>query len=154
MSSFKFKAGEPKKVVLAFDSPKEGKNDYGKWYLYGIKTDINDDEDSFFATATLHSMIQTLGCKEGDDLIIEKCDDGDVPYFKVNGLSINDMNSGGSMERIEAAKPKRPEVSLELEARVKKIEERLDALEGGSSNVEVYAEAKDGTKYDVNDIPF
>ena len=56
------------------------------------------------------------------------------------------------MERIVAAKPKRPEVSLELEARVKKIEERLDALEG--KNVEVYAEAKDGTKYDVNDIPF
>ena len=154
MGSFKFQVGEPRKVVLAFDSPKEGNNDYGRWYLYGIKTDINDDEDSFFATATLHSMIQTLGCKEGDDLIIEKCDDGDVPYFKVNGLSINDMNSGGSMERIEAAKPKRPEVSLELEARVKKIEERLDALEGGSSNVEVYAEAKDGTKYDVNDIPF
>ncbi len=153
MGSFKFQVGEPRNVTLAFDSPKEGNNEYGRWYLYGIKTDINDDEDGFFATATLHSMIQTLGAKEGDDLVIEKCDDGDMPYFKVNGLSINDMNSGGSMEKIEAAKPKRPEVSLELEARVKKIEERLDALEGGS-NVEVYAEAKDGTKYDVNDIPF
>ena len=152
MGSFKFQVGEPRNVTLAFDSPKEGNNDYGRWYLYGIKTDINDDEDSFFATATLHSMIQTLGAKEGDDLVIEKCDDGDMTYFKVNGLSINDMNSGGSMEKIEAAKPKRPEVSLELEARVKKIEERLDALEG--KNVEVYAEAKDGTKYDVNDIPF
>ena len=70
MSSFKFKVGEPRKVTLAFDAPKEGDNQYGRWYLYGIKTNINDDEDSFFATFTLHTMIQTLGAKEGDDITI------------------------------------------------------------------------------------
>ena len=169
MSSFKFKVGEPRNVTLAFDSPKQGKNDYGVWYLYGIKTDINDDEDSFFATATLHSMIQTLGAKEGDDITVEKCDDGDMPYFKVNGLSINDMNSGGSMEKIEAAKPNPLKVSLEgdldisiekLAADFEKLKSEFAKLEGlfnqldskMSSEKQVIEE--DGVKYNVNDIPF
>ena len=45
MSAFKFKVGEPKEVILAFDKPKEGTNTYGNWYLYGVKTDINSDEE-------------------------------------------------------------------------------------------------------------
>ena len=148
MSSFKFQVGEPKKVTLAFDSPKEGQNQYGNWYLYGVKSDIDSDEDSFFATYTLHTMIQTLGCKEGDDLTIEKFDDGDIPYFKVNGLSITDMNSGGSQEKIEAVKPKSSgersfELDLELSIRIEKLEERLEALEKKSS-----------TPLTENDIPF
>ena len=169
MSSFKFQVGEPRKVVLAFDSPKEGDNQFGKWYLYGIKTDINDDEDSFFATPTLHSMIQTLGAKEGDDLVIEKCDDGDMPYFKVNGLSIHDMNNGGSAEKIEAAKPNPLKVSLEgdldisiervaadfekLKSEFAKLEGLFNQLDSKVSNDKVVVE-EDGIKYDVNDIPF
>ena len=60
MSAIKFKVGEPKKVTLAFDQPKIGTNDYGRWFLYGIKSEINSDEDGFFATETLHNMIKTL----------------------------------------------------------------------------------------------
>ena len=71
MSSFKFKVGEPRKVTLSFDQPKTGKNEYGMWYLYGIKSDINSDEDSFFATAPLHSMIQTLGAKYNIKILSE-----------------------------------------------------------------------------------
>ena len=144
-------------------------NDYGKWYLYGIKTDINDDEDSFFATHTLHTMIQTLGCKEGDDLIIEKCVDGDVPYFKVNGLSITDMNSGGSMEKIEAAKPNPLKASLEvdldisiekvaadfekLKSEFAKLEGLFNQLNSKMSNEKTVAD-EDGAEFNVNDIPF
>lgn len=129
MSSFKFKVGEPRKVTLSFDQPKTGKNEYGMWYLYGIKSDINSDEDSFFATATLHSMIQTLGAKEGDDLTIEKCVDGDMPFFKVNGLSINDMNSGGSQERITEAQEKSGIGSVDqLKARIKELELEIASL--------------------------
>ena len=169
MSSFKFKVGEPRKVELSFDSPKEGTNDYGKWYLYGVKSDINSDEDSFFATQTLHTMIQTLGCKEGDDLTIEKCDDGDMPYFKVNGLSIHDMNNGGSIEKIAAAKPNPLKVSLEgdldisiervaadfekLKSEFAKLEGLFKQLYSKMSSEKVIAE-EDGIKYDVNDIPF
>tara|TARA_Y100000590_G_C15742779_1_gene1020887 strand:+ start:5656 stop:6084 length:429 start_codon:yes stop_codon:yes gene_type:complete len=104
MSAFKFNVGEPRAVTLAFDKPKTGTNEYGDWYLYGTEEAPNGD-DGFFATPTLHAMIQTIGAGEGDKILIEKCDDGEMPYFKVNGLSMNDMNSGGSAEKIAKAKP-------------------------------------------------
>ena len=157
MSSFKFKEGEPRKVTLAFDSPKQGTNDYGAWYLYGIKTDINDDEDSFFATATLHSMIQTLGAKEGDEVTIEKCVDGDTPYFKVNGLSITDMNSGGAFEKIEAAKPNPLKVTLEgdLDISIEKLAADFEKLKSEFARLEdLYKQLESKMTSEVNDIPF
>ena len=105
MSAIKFQIGQPKKLTLSFDTPKTGTNDYGNWYMYGFKSDINTDEDCFFATETLHTMIQTLGAKENDEVTVEKCQDGDIVFFKVNGLTMNDMNKGGSFERIQNAKP-------------------------------------------------
>ena len=107
MSAMKFNVGEPQTVTLAFDQPKTGTNQYGAWYLYGIKNgDLASDEDGFFATASLHAMIKTLGAGEGDEIVIEKCLEGDRFFFKVNGLTMQDMNSGGSAEKIEKAKPK------------------------------------------------
>ena len=103
----KFKVGEPKDIVLGFDEPKFGEGQYGKWILYGIKNgDLGSDEDGFFATATLHAMIRMIGAGEGDKITIEKCEENDKSFFKVNGLTMNDMNSGGSAEKIETAKPK------------------------------------------------
>jgi len=103
----KFKVGEPQTVTLAFDQPKTGNNQYGTWYLYGIKNgNLGSDEDGFFATASLHAMIKTLGAGEGDEILIEKCQEDDRFWFKVNGLTMQDMNSGGSAEKIEKAKPK------------------------------------------------
>ena len=111
MSAIKFQVGEPKTLTLAFDEPKTGNNDYGRWYMYGFKNgDLSSDEDCFFATETLHSMIKTLGAGEGDEITIEKCQDLEMTFFKVNGLSITDMNSGGSFEKIEKAKPKNDEM--------------------------------------------
>ena len=107
MSAMKFKVGESKTLKLAFDEPKVGTNSYGRWYMYGFKNgDLSSDEDCFFATETLHTMIKSLGAGEGDEITIEKCNDGEITFFKVNGLSMNDMNSGGSAEKIETAKPK------------------------------------------------
>jgi hypothetical protein len=140
MSAIKFQVGEPKKLILAFDEPKSGKNDYGKWYMYGFKNgDLSSEEDCFFATETLHSMIQTLGAKEGDEITIEKCQDLEMTFFKVNGLSINDMNSGGAIEKIEKAKPKNEEME-KLIAENKRLKEELYQL-------------KDG-KLSASDIPF
>ena len=140
MSAIKFKIGEPKKLTLAFDEPKTGKNDYGRWFMYGFKNgDLSSEEDCFFATETLHSMIQTLGAKEGDEITIEKCQDLEMTFFKVNGLSINDMNSGGAIEKIEKAKPKNEEME-KLIAENKRLKEELDQL-------------KDG-KLSASDIPF
>ena len=101
MSAIKFQVGQPKKLTLSFDTPKTGTNNYGNWYMYGFKSDIGNDEDCFFATPTLHVMIQTLGAKEGDEVTIEKCppEEGmEYPYIKVNGLTMNDIKEGKSVE--------------------------------------------------------
>ena len=114
MSAIKFKVGEPRTLTLAFDEPKRGTNQYGAWYMYGVKNgDLSSDEDCFFATASLHTMIRTLGAGEGDKIDIEKCSDGEISFFKVNGLTMKDMNSGGSAEKIEEVKPK---IDNELES--------------------------------------
>lgn len=144
MSAFKFKLGEPREVILSFDKPKEGTNSYGNWYLYGIKNnDVSSEEDAFFATQTLHTMIQTVGAGEGDKIKIEKCQEGGVDFFKVNDLSLNDMNSGGSAKKISEANPH----PLKAEA------------EGNMSYDELLGKYKElKAKYkeleNANDIPF
>ena len=141
MSAIKFQTGEPKKLTLSFDEPKTGTNDYGVWYMYGFKNgDLASDEDCFFATETLHTMIQTLGAKEGDEVNIEKCQDGDISFFKVNGLTIKDMNSGGASERIEEAKPKEDSELVALREENVKLKAELEELKPN--------------KLTDNDIPF
>ena len=124
MSAMKFKVGEPKKITLAFDEPKIGTNDYGRWYMYGFKNgDLSSDKDCFFATESLHAMIKTLGAGEGDDITIEKCQEGEIAFFKVNGLSLDEMNKGGSAQKIVEASPV-SEVD-KLKARIKELELEL-----------------------------
>ena len=124
MSAMKFKVGEPKKITLAFDEPKIGTNDYGRWYMYGFKNgDLSSDKDCFFATESLHAMIKTLGAVEGDDITIEKCQEGEIAFFKVNGLSLDEMNKGGSAQKIVEASPT-SEVD-KLKARIKELELEL-----------------------------
>tara|TARA_R100001594_G_scaffold120275_1_gene155867 strand:+ start:144 stop:563 length:420 start_codon:yes stop_codon:yes gene_type:complete len=126
MSAMKFQIGEPKKLTLAFDEPKTGTNSYGMWYMYGFKNgDLSSEEDCFFATPSLHTMIKTLGAGEGDEITIEKCQDGEITFFKVNGLTLNEMNSGGSAEKIAEASPK-SEVD-KLKARIKELESELSS---------------------------
>ena len=121
----KFMVGEPKKLTLAFDEPKTGTNSYGEWYMYGVKGDIDSDKDCFFATPSLHTMIKTLGAGEGDEITIEKCEEGEITFFKVNGLTLNEMNSGGSAEKIAEASPT-SEVD-KLKARIKELESQLSS---------------------------
>ena len=126
MSAMKFQIGEPKKLTLAFDDPKTGTNSYGMWYMYGFKNgDLSSQEDCFFATASLHAMIKTLGAGEGDEITIEKCQDGEIAFFKVNGLTLDEMNSGGSAEKIAEASPT-SEVD-KLKARIKELESELSS---------------------------
>ena len=143
MSAIKFQTGQPKKLTLAFDNPKTGTNSYGNWYMYGFKSDISSDEDCFFATDTLHAMIQTLGAKEGDEITIEKCQDGDVTFFKLNGLTMNDMNKGGSFERIQNAKPTGANEIAVLREENMRLKAEIEALKSNQP-----------TKLTDNDIPF
>ena len=124
MSAMKFVVGEPKKLTLAFDEPKTGTNSYGMWYMYGFKNgDLSSEEDCFFATASLHAMIKTLGAGEGDEITIEKCQEGEIAFFKVNGLTLDEMNKGGSAEKIAEASPLSE--TDKLKARIKELELEL-----------------------------
>ena len=125
MSAMKFVVGEPKKLTLAFDEPKTGTNSYGAWYMYGFKSDISSDKDCFFATPSLHTMIKTLGAGEGDEITIEKCQEGEIAFFKVNGLTLDEMNKGGSAEKIAEASPLSE--TDKLKARIKELELELSS---------------------------
>ena len=149
MSKIDWELGKPRTFTLAFDEPKTGEGVNGKWIMYGFKNgDLSSDEDCFFATETLHAMIKTLGAGEGDEITIEKCQGDSFTFFKVNGLTLDDMKSGGSAEKIEEAKPKSFgevsfELDLELSIRIEKLEERVEALEKIKPN-----------QLTDNDIPF
>ena len=122
----KFQIGEHKKLNLAFDEQKTATNSYGMWYMYGFKNgDLSSQEDCFFATASLHAMIKTLGAGEGDEITIEKCQDGEIAFFKVNGLTLDEMNCGGSAEKIAEASPL-SQVD-KLKARIKELESELSS---------------------------
>ena len=124
MNAMKFVVGEPKKLTLAFDEPKTGTNSYGAWYMYGFKNgDLSSDKDCFFATPSLHTMIKTLGAGEGDEITIEKCQEGEIAFFKVNGLTLDEMNKGGSAEKIAEASPLSE--TDKLKARIKELELEL-----------------------------
>jgi hypothetical protein len=132
MSAIKFQVGEPKKLTLSFDEPKTGVYEQtGKnWYRYGIKSNINSDEDCFFASERLHDMIQTLGAKEGDEITIEKHQGDGFEFFKVNGLSFDEMNSGGAFERIQKAKPTGSSELEMLREENKRLKAEIESLNG------------------------
>ena len=139
MSAIKFQVGEPKKIKLSFDSPKTGTNSYGDWYMYGFKSDIDSDADCFFATPTLHVMIQTLGAKEGDEITIEKCQEGDIVFFKVNGLTLDDI------KKAEGGKPKEVTPSGGDE---------LSNLREENMRLKAELESLKANQISVNEIPF
>ena len=57
--SFKLSKDADNIVQLLYDEPKQGKNAYGDWFLYGVTKD--GQETSFFATANLHKKLSTYG---------------------------------------------------------------------------------------------
>ena len=112
--------------------------------MYGFKNgDLSSDEDCFFATDTLHAMIQTLGAKEGDEIDIEKCQDGDITFFKVNGLTMDDMKRGGAFERVQKAKPTGASEIAMLRDENTRLKAEIESLKSNQP-----------TKLTDNEIPF
>ena len=124
MSAMKFVVGEPKNSLWLLTSQKQALIHTELGICMDFKNgDLSSEEDCFFATPSLHTMIQTLGAGEGDEITIEKCEEGEIAFFKVNGLTLNEMNSGGSAEKIAEASPT-GEVD-KLKARIKELELEL-----------------------------
>lgn len=55
-------------IELLYDKPKTGTNNYGEWFLYGVKKD--QQEVSFFATSNLHKKLSGFG--KGSKLSVTK----------------------------------------------------------------------------------
>lgn len=66
--SFKLSKDTDNIVELMYDTPKTGTNNYGAWYLYGVRRD--GQETSFFATENLHKKLNIYG--QGATVIIRK----------------------------------------------------------------------------------
>ena len=97
MSIIKFKDNEAVTVTLDYDGPKTVEGNYGTQYLYGV----NGGADTFYATASLSSLIEATGSKKGDEITILKVPKTDertdktISIFTVDGKSIDDYNRGG-----------------------------------------------------------
>ena len=66
--TLKITANTDNVVELLYDSPKTGTNNYGIWYLYGVKN--GGKEVGIFATESLHGKLQDY--RRGDKVNIRK----------------------------------------------------------------------------------
>lgn len=59
---------QPKEVQLLYEEPVTGKNQYGDYYLYAVKTE--DGEYSYFPPESVHEQLKHL--RRGDKAVITK----------------------------------------------------------------------------------
>jgi hypothetical protein len=64
------KLNEPVRLKLLRDTPYEGENSYGPYYLYTV--DESGEEKAFFATQDIHLKIRESKLVQGDEFILEK----------------------------------------------------------------------------------
>ena len=67
-NTFKLNPTDANVVELLYKAPKTGTNDYGNWFLYGVRKD--GVETSFFATDALHKKLSVYS--QGAKLSIQK----------------------------------------------------------------------------------
>tara|TARA_R100000734_G_scaffold7674_1_gene6155 strand:- start:10828 stop:11340 length:513 start_codon:yes stop_codon:yes gene_type:complete len=67
-NTFKLNPTDANVVELMYNEPKTGTNNYGDWYLYGVRKD--GVETSFFATDALHKKLSVYN--QGAKLSIQK----------------------------------------------------------------------------------
>ena len=92
-----WKINVPTRVTLSFDEPRisDNKNFPDKKNIwYGIKQSIDGSgPNGFNATPNLKTMIDMVGAKAGDEIVIEKCQGEKFAYFTVNGKTMQDLQS-------------------------------------------------------------
>ena len=65
-------------VEFMYDTPKQGTNNYGAWFLYGLRQ--GDKEVGLFATETLHKKLQFYGIGDKVNIRKEEIDNGRVAW--------------------------------------------------------------------------
>jgi hypothetical protein len=64
------KLDEPVRLKLLRDTPYEGENSYGRYYLYTVEE--SGEEKAYFATQDIHLKIRESKLVQGDEFILEK----------------------------------------------------------------------------------
>jgi len=140
MAIIKFKEEVPQTVKLRFAMPKQKES---VWegvtrlqYMYGC-----GDDDVFFASSTLISIIQLLRKGEGDSFTVVKevgqnKDGSEIKYFKVNGESLDDIQTrlGLTGEEVNSHSKARPSDSG-LQVINDKLDKILDLLGDKKSEI-------------------
>lgn len=137
---------DPRTVVLKYDDGKSVDGKYGTQYMWGVEPD-----DVFYATPALNALITASSVKAGDRITIAKQTKEDINgnsivFFTVNGKSMDDIQSGKSVESMELPEALQEEPPAvpdflnvtakdnsssrldELEARIKKLEDNYNPI--------------------------
>lgn len=79
----------PTKIKLLQDQPATGTSQYGKWYLYNVEFEGN--ENSFFSPEQVQKFIEDNQLKKGDEIEITKTltknGKSNIVDFKINLIS-------------------------------------------------------------------
>lgn len=90
--NIKFKTNLPYVVRLKYDQPKDGKGEYGDYWIYGVE--YEGEDYTFIANLNLHTMLSLSHYKKGDLLEIMKVEGNDnKTFFEVEQLSEDDIKS-------------------------------------------------------------
>ena len=125
----------PEAVKLSFDEPlvTDNKNYPGKKNIwYGIHQSIDGEgPNGFNSTENLKLMIDLVGAKVGDTIIIEKKQGDKFAYFTVNGKTLKELQGETVTPDIDTTPPAPAPAQAEYVnvGTQKTLEERVDALE-------------------------
>jgi len=145
MSIIKFDNNVPVKVTLDYDGPKTVEGNYGTQYLYGV----NDGADTFYATASLSSLIEATGAVKGSTITILKILKTDeragkeISIFTVDGKSVDDYNRGGVANSPVGTGFAHKDTKAERDLTLSDLDYRISLLE------DMVAEVVEQHNYDV-----
>lgn len=98
--TLKIQEGIDNVVEFLYDSPKTGTNNYGNWYLYGVRHE--GSEKGIFATDYLHDKLQYY--RRGDKVNIrkEQTSNGKVAWNVIPQEGTNTKNENNTTLGIDA----------------------------------------------------
>jgi hypothetical protein len=92
--TLKIQEGQDTFVEFLYDAPKTGTNNYGNWYLYGVRHE--GSEKGIFATEYLHDKLQYYSKGDKVNIRKEQTSNGKVAWNVVAEGSTKQKNEGNT----------------------------------------------------------